>query len=373
MPAERPLRMGLIGAGFMGAVHSRAVRAAGGRLHAVAASSPERSALAARELGFAEARSAEELLADPDVDVVHVCTPNATHQRFAAAAVDAGKHVVCEKPLAVDLTAARELADAADEAGIVTAVPFVYRFHPMVREARARVRRGDIGDLTLVVGSYLQDWLLEASDDDWRVDRAAGGASRAFGDIGSHLVDVVEFVSGRRIVSLQAVTSTVHPIRSGRAVHTEDIAMVLVRFDGDAVGTLTVSQVSAGHGNDLRFELTGTRASVSFAQETPDTLTIGRRGSREIIDRGASPSGPDAERLSLVPQGHPMGYQDAFNAFVRDAYATIDGRPREGMPTFGDGARAAAVTDAVMRSARSGERVAVPAASRSESRALRPV
>ena len=182
----------------------------GARLVGVAASSPERSAAAAAALGAERAfDSAEELVESDDVDVVHVCTPNYLHVELAQRALEAGKHVVCEKPLALDADAARRLTAAALETGGTHAVPFVYRYYPTVREARERVRAGTTGSLRLMHGTYLQDWLLYQDDDNWRVNEEAGGASRAFADIGSHWCDLVEFVSGHRIARLVAQTMTV--------------------------------------------------------------------------------------------------------------------------------------------------------------------
>ena len=236
-------------------------------------------------------------------------------------------------------------------AGVIATVPFVYRFHPMVREARALVAAHSIGRVTGVHASYLQDWLLEADAQNWRVDPAAGGASRAFGDIGSHLVDVVEFVSGQRIKRLCAVKDTVHTTRANVPVLTEDIAAVLVTLGNGSIGSLVVSQVAAGHDNDLRVEIFGATGSIAFAQQTPDVLSIGRLGRQEIAHRGAATLSKDASRLSTVPPGHPMGYQDAFNGFVRDSYAAMAGQSPDGLPTFQDGARASLLTHAVMTSA----------------------
>ncbi|SMH45625.1 Predicted dehydrogenase [Rathayibacter oskolensis] len=363
------LRVGVLGGGFMAAVHSRAARSAGAVLAGVASSSPEKGERAAGELGFERAYSdAQALIEDDDIDLIHVCTPNASHAELALAAIAAGKHVVCEKPLAATVEEARSLARAASAAGIVATVPFAYRFHPMVREARARVAAGETGRLVTVRGSYLQDWLLGASDDNWRVDPAAGGRSRAFGDIGSHLVDLLEFVTGERIESLASVTSTIHAERGGRPVETEDAAGAIVRLAGGAVGTLLVSQVTAGHRNELVLEVSGLEESLRFEQELPETLWVGRRDSAVLVPRDGAILAPDAARLSIVPSGHPMGYQDAFNAFARDTYAAVAGADVEGLPTFDDGLRAALITEAVLDAAATGAWVTVPGAADEEAR-----
>src|SRR6185503_14724728 len=211
---SRRLRVAIAGTGFIGAVHARSSRLAGARLVGVAASSPESGRRAAAVFGAERAfATAEELVEAPDVDVVHICTPNHLHVPLAQAALAAGKHVVCEKPIALDGAGAQELSDAADAGGLITSVPFVYRYYPTLREARERVRTGVSGPIRLLHGSYLQDWLLRPEDDNWRVDATLGGASRAFADIGSHWCDLAEFVSGHRIIKVSARTLTALPER----------------------------------------------------------------------------------------------------------------------------------------------------------------
>lgn len=354
----------MLGAGFMARTHTIAARTAGARLEAIASSAPERAARAADELGYARGLSADELIAE-GLPVVHVCTPNRSHVGYARAALRSGSHVICEKPLATNAAEAREIAAEASAAGLVGAVPFVYRYHPMVREARARIAGGEAGEAGAVLtvsGQYLQDWLLDADDDNWRVATDSGGPSRAFADIGSHLVDLVEFVSGDRIVRLAATTRTVHAERGGQTVDTEDSAALIVELAGGGIGSLLVSQVAPGRKNGLVLEIAGTRESVRFEQEDPERLWVGRRGHSLLLRRDPETLSTDAARLSKVPSGHPQGYQDAFNAFVADAYALAAGERREGVPTFADGARAATITDAVLASARDGRWVEVNAA-----------
>ena len=340
----------------MGEVHSRASRAAGAILAGLTSSSMASSERVVGALGFEKAYdSAGDLLADDTIDVVHVVTPNATHLEFALAAIRAGKHVVCEKPLATSTADAARLAAAAAAAGVTATVPFVYRFHPMVREARARVRAGETGRLLSIQGSYLQDWLLAPSDDNWRVDEKLGGPSRAFADIGSHLCDLTEFVTGDRISRVQALKRTVFDQRAtSRGITTEDLVAVLVETRGGAIGTLLVSQVAPGRKNRLHLEVSGSAESIGFDQEDPETLWLGRRTGSQLLRRNQEELSADAVRLSLLPPGHPLGYQDAFNAFVADSYAAVAGQAPEGLPTFDDGLRAVSLTDAVLESARSG-------------------
>ena len=356
MSSSPPLRVGFIGAGFMGEVHSHASRAARGTLAGLCSSSRASSERAVTILGFEKAfDSAGDLLADDAIDLVHVVTPNATHLEFALAAIEAGKHVVCEKPLATSTSDAAQLAAAATAAGVTATVPFVYRFHPMVREARARVRAGEMGRLLSIQGSYLQDWLVAPSDDNWRVDAKLGGPSRAFADIGSHLCDLTEFVTGDRISRVQALTRTVFDARAtSRDITTEDLVAVLVETRIGAIGTLLVSQVAPGRKNRLHLEISGSAETIGFDQEDPETLWLGRRTASQLLRRNSEELSADAVRLSVLPPGHPLGYQDAFNAFVADSYAAVAGEVRDGLPTFDDGLRAVRLTDAVLESARTG-------------------
>lgn len=348
------LRVAVIGGGFMAEVHSRAARAARAELVGIVSSSPERSAAAADRLGAGRAYSSlEELLTDDSIDLVHVTTPNALHAEQAGAVLASGKHVVCEKPLATAAADAEALVLAA--AGRTATVPFVYRFHPMVREARARFASGAAGRVLTVNASYLQDWLLVSADDNWRVDATQGGRSRAFADIGSHLVDLVEFVSGDRVARVSAVTKTLFAERATHsAITTEDAVAVVVQTVSGAIGTLLVSQVAPGRKNRLWLEIAGSAESVAFDQEQPESLWVGRRSGSLVIPRDADQLDPDAARLCVVPAGHPQGYQDAFNAFVADSYAAVAGESPDGLPRFEDGLRAVRITDAVLDSAEAG-------------------
>jgi predicted dehydrogenase len=365
-----PLRAAIAGTGFIGRIHARSALLAGAHLAGVAASSPDSARDAATALGADRAfDSAEELVRDPDVDVVHVCTPNHLHLPLAEAALAAGKHVICEKPLALDLSGAQQLVEAAANSGLHAAVPFVYRYYPTVREARERVASGETGAVRLLHGTYLQDWLLRPDDSNWRVDEQLGGASRAFADIGSHWCDLAEFVSGHRITRLSARLLTAVPERvseegrhafasggdggEARRVTTEDAAVVQFETDGGAVGSVVVSQVSAGRKNRLWIELDGAEEALAFDQEQPEELWAGRREALTILRRDPVTLSPAASRFAFLPGGHPQGYADCFDAFVADFYEGVrSGSTVEGMPTFSDGLRAAQITDAVLTSSR---------------------
>jgi predicted dehydrogenase len=353
--------VGIVGGGFMAAVHSRAARSARARLVGLVSSSPERSRAAADELGVERGYgSLEAMLSDETIDVVHVCTPNALHATQVQAIIAAGKHIVCEKPLATSVTDAVRLTDAAASASLTATVPFVYRFHPLVREARARVQEGELGQLLSIHGSYLQDWLLSASDDNWRVDAASGGRSRAFGDIGSHLVDLTEFITGDRVTRVSATKRTFFGERANHdAVATEDAIAIALETAHGALGTMLVSQVAAGRKNRLHLEIGGTEESIAFDGEQPESIWLGRRTGSQLIPRDPTQLHADAVRLNRVPAGHPQGYQDAFNGFVVDSYAAIGGESPDGLPRFEDGLRAARVTEAVIDAAERGEWVSL--------------
>ncbi len=344
--ADNP-RVGIIGTGFMGRVHARSARLAGAVIVGVAGSRPDRSQ--------GPYSSADELIESGAIDLVHICTPNHLHAPLALKAIAAGVAVICEKPLATDGETAALMAARADEAGLVATVPFVYRFHAMVREARQRVARGDVGRVTLIHGSYLQDWLLRPEDDNWRVDPELGGPSRTFADIGSHWCDLAEFVTGERIRAVSAQTGVVQRERAGHApVLTEDVVTVQFRTAHGALGSVTTSQVSPGRKNRLFLEVAGTEQSLAFDQEQPEKLWVGGREGSTALVRDPGTLTAEAMPYSPLPPGHAQGYHECFEAFVADSYAALRGEHRDGLPTFDDGARAARVCDAVLASAASG-------------------
>ncbi len=363
------LGVAIVGTGMIAAVHRRAALLAGAELRGVAASSPQRAREVAQAWGVPRGYHAiEDLLADPQVQVVHVCTPNHLHRPIAQAALEAGKHVVCEKPLATTLEDAQALAALAASTGLVATVPFVYRYHPVVREARARIAQGELGPLHLIHGSYLQDWLLDPASNNWRVDPTLGGVSRVFADIGSHWCDLVEWVSGERFTEVSAAFDTViaergaitgqsftTPAAGGamQAVASEDVAAAMFRTGAGTLASLTVSQVSAGRHNRLWFEIDGAKASVAFNQEDAERLWIGLPDQRaEVFVRGPGAGSAEQRRLSALPAGHAQGYAQCFEAFVADTYHAIDGEQPQGLPTFEDGVRSARIVDHVIASAR---------------------
>ncbi len=343
-----PPRSAIIGAGMVGTVHAHAVRRAGGELAAISASTLRSSELSARRLGAGRAATAAEIFAADDIDVVHICTPNSLHLEQAAAALAAGKHVICEKPLATTVADAQALVEAARTAGVVGAVSFVYRFYPMVREARHRLSGAAVW---LMHGGYVQDHQAKADPTGWRSDPAQSGVSMTFADIGSHWCDLMEFVTGHRITAVFAAEAAV----PRHSVRQDDGAVVAFRTDGGAIGSVVVSQASPGRKNQLSFSFDAREIAVQFDGERPDELIIGGLDATTVLFRDAAVLGAGAARYSLLPAGHPQGYQDCFNLFVADVYDAVrGGAAPEGLPVFEDGLRAAEIHAAVAASVSSG-------------------
>ena len=377
------LGMGLVGPGFVGAHHIDAVRRLGFvDIVAVAASNDASARRKADALNVPRAYGTfEALVSDPDVDVVHVTTPNALHAPVIRAALARGKHVVSDKPLAMNATEAHALWCEAEDAGVVHAVTFNYRGNPMVQQARDTIATGKVGAVHFVHGGYLQDWLLEPTDFSWRLEPETGGASSAIGDIGSHWFDLVQHVTGQQIVQVLAELTTVvgtrfrsakspeaFAVRQGPVgtreayqVHAEDLATILIRFDGGAKGAVNVGQVCAGHKNDLWFEVNGARASVRWHQERQNELWLGQRHTPNVtMAKDPALLSQAAMPYAHLPGGHQEGWADAFRNVLADIYTFIrDGRrPSDAHPpafaTFEDGYHAACVVDAVLESARAG-------------------
>jgi predicted dehydrogenase len=373
--------MGLVGPGFVGAHHIDAVRRLGFvDVVAIAASSEASARRKADALGIAKAYgSYEALIDDPDVQVVHNTTPNYLHVPVILAAIARRKHVVSDKPLAMTAGDARRLLDAANMAGIVHAVTFNYRGNPLVQQARGMIADGELGALHFIHGAYLQDWLLEDTDFSWRLEPDKGGESSAVADIGSHWCDLVQHVAGQRIVEVMADLTTVvgtrrkpaaateaftrgaDEAREAVAIHSEDLATILVRFDGGAKGCVSVGQVCAGHKNGLWFEMNGRRASLRWLQERQNELWIGRRdAANSLLAKDPSLLSPGARAYTHLPGGHQEAWADAFCNVLRDVYGFIAaGRsPGDAKPpafaTFEDGYHAACIVDAVLESHRRG-------------------
>ncbi|HXK12606.1 MAG TPA: Gfo/Idh/MocA family oxidoreductase [Vicinamibacteria bacterium] len=370
----------VVGAGFMGGVHAEALRRAGCDVVGVLGVSEAETTRFATALGGAKAyRSLKELLADEAVDSVHVATPNRLHFEMAKAALEAGKHVLCEKPLAMtSKETARLVALAQKRPRQAAAVNYNIRFYPLAIEARERVRGGGLGKVHHVSGSYVQDWLLLDTDYNWRVLAAEGGELRAVADIGTHWLDLVHAITGLEVEAVCADLLTVHPVRrrpkgevetfSGKLgkgvalepvkITTEDYGAILLRFRGGARGSLVVSQVTAGRKNCLRYELAGEKGALAWNSENPEELWIGRRGGpNELLMRDPSILSGPARLAAGVPGGHAEGYADTFKQHFRAFYGYVARGDFAALPpfaTFRDGHREVVLCEAVLRSHRKG-------------------
>ncbi len=374
--------MGIVGAGFVGPHHLDAVRRLGYvDVVGIAGSSKASAEKKAQQLFVPRAYgSFEELLNDPDIQVIHNATPNYLHFPVNMAAIAKGKHVVSDKPLAMTSGEAKQLLDAANKANIVHAVTFNYRGNPLVQQARHMVTTGEVGKPTFVHGHYLQDWLLHDTDYSWRLEPDKGGESSALGDIGSHWCDLAQHMSGLRITEVLADITTVIPKRkrprgSREAfaaananesyeevdIKVEDLASVLVRFDSGAKGSFSVGQVCSGHKNDLVVEVCGSKTSLIWQQEHQNYLWIGHRDTaNQVLPKDPGLLAEPARRYVHLPGGHQEAWADAFCNLMRDIYGFIaEGKsPRDPHPpafaTFEDGYRANCIVEAILKSARSG-------------------
>jgi predicted dehydrogenase len=372
----KKIGMGLIGPGFVAAHHIDAVRRLGDvDVVAIAGSSEESAKKKAREYKVDRAYgNFHGLIADPDVQVIHNTTPNYLHLPVTMAVLQAGKHVIADKPLAMNPEEGRKLRDAAVAAKVGNVVTFNYRGNPLVQQARGMITRGETEGLSFVHGHYLQDWMTDPNVYSWRSDPAKGGVSSALGDIGSHWCDLAEHVSGLRIDSVLADLTTVIPIRysSGASaeafskdsagdrlpvqVQSEDLASVLLRFENGTKGCFSVGQVLPGHKNDLQLELNGRACSLKWKQEEQNELWIGRHNQPNgVMAKDPSLVSPDVLRYIHLPGGHQESWADAFFNLIRDAYGWIrEGAPADAkpamLPTFDDGYRSTCLVDAMLKS-----------------------
>jgi len=380
----KPIKTAIFGTGFMGRVHLEAVR----RLESVeAVAIAGRNLEAARRLGAGFSiptmtTDYREVLRDPAIDAVHICTPNAQHFPMVKEALLAGKHVLCEKPLATTVEQGEELVSLAARQGMRNGVCHNLRFYPMVQQMRAMREAGDLGEILVVQGTYFQDWLLYDTDWNWRVDAKTGGPSRCMADIGSHWFDSAEHVTGLRVTSLCADLQTFHRTRKQpkhsvetfankllgpedyieTAVETEDFGAVIFHMGARARGSVTACQVSAGRKNRFNIEIYGTRSSVAWNQERPDELWVGHRNAgNEIFVKDPSLLKPGARSYADLPGGHSEGYDDTFKQIFRRFYASIvsrDATPE--YPQFVDGLRQLTILDAVLQSHRTRSWIDVP-------------
>jgi predicted dehydrogenase len=368
----------VVGAGFIGPVHVEALRRLGVTITGILGIDDKESQSAQQKLGLPKAyKSFDEVLADPKVQTVHLAVPNVLHYDLAKRALQAGKHVLCEKPLAMNSRESAELVELARSRRVAAAVCYNVRFYPLNLQAREMVQRGDVGTIFLVNGSYTQDWLYLETDYNWRVLADQGGELRAIADVGTHWMDLVTSITGLEVETVFADLRTVHPVRqrpkgevqtfTGKEaqarvqtepvkITTEDYGAVLFRFKGGARGSLYCSQVTAGRKNCLRYEISGSKCALGWNSEAPNEMWIGRREkANELLVRDPSLLAPLARHFSTYPGGHNEGFPDAFKGCFRSLYEYIDKGDFSApplYPTFADGHREILLCEAILKSHR---------------------
>jgi len=377
MKDKTSLHVGIAGTGFIGPAHLEALRRNNINVIGLAEANHELAREKAQDLGIMKAyASFEEMIADPEIQVVHLATPNHLHYSQAKAALGAGKHVICEKPLAMNSEESADLVRIAKDTGLVNVINFNIRFYPMAQQARQMVRNGDLGDLFVLQGSYLQDWLLLQTDWNWRLEPGLGGTLRAVGDIGSHWLDLLTFVTDLKVKEVFADFKTFHPIRKkplkeletftgkmltpedyeDKPIHTEDYATILLHYENNTRGVLTVSQVSSGRKNRLFFEINGSESSLVWNSERPNELWIGHRTEpNQILLKDPSLLSEQARSTVSYPGGHNEGFPDTFKQLYRKVYDYIlegDFSTEPDFPTFADGHYEQVLCEAIERSAK---------------------
>ena len=375
--SKQSIGVGVAGTGFIGPAHVEGLRRNGIQVLGLAEQSREKAEQKATEMGIPRIfDSLEAMLADPEIDIVHLATPNLLHYPHAKAALLAGKHVVCEKPLAMTAAQSAELVKLAAERKLVNAVNFNIRMYPMVQQARSLVQSGEIGDLFILQGSYLQDWLLFPTDWNWRLEPDLGGTLRAVGDIGSHWLDLMTFITGLRVEEVYADFKTFHKTRKKPAkpvetftgkllqpsdyidqpIYTEDYATILLHYENGVSGVVTVAQVCSGRKNRIFFEINGSKSSLMWDGERPNELWIGNRTTaNQVLMKDPSLLAPEARETAAYPGGHNEGFPDTFKQLYKKVYNYIfagDFSQKPDFPTFADGHYEMVLCEAIERSAK---------------------
>ncbi|ABP66036.1 oxidoreductase domain containing protein [Caldicellulosiruptor saccharolyticus DSM 8903] len=378
----KKIKAGVIGTGFIGPAHIEGLRRLGFVDVVALADINEEVAKQKAELLSIEKYYGDykDLLNDKDIQVVHICTPNYLHYKIAKEALLAGKHVICEKPLAMSSSEGEELVRIAKEKGLVNAVHFNLRFYPLMHHLKKMIEKGELGKIFAINGSYQQDWLLYETDFNWRLLPEFSGESRAVADIGSHWLDLIEFVTELKVVEVYADFATFYPVRkkplnpietyAGKLmsaedyedvkITTEDYATVILKFNNGAHGSMTVNQVAAGRKNRLYFEIYGSKKGVSWNSERPNELWIGRRdGSNEILMKDPSLLDAYAREITSYPGGHNEGFPDTIKQMFKKVYTYILEEKylrgeKPDFPTFEDGYREMLICEAIVKSAKNG-------------------
>jgi len=381
----KTIKVGLIGTGYIGMVHLEMLRRLGGvEVAAVADTNKVLARQAAEKFGIPRVYdSADELIADREVDSIHNCAPNNVHFDINAKAIRAGKEVLSEKPLALDSRESSELLGLAEKHGTLTAIDFCYRYYPVVQEAAARARRGDLGDVRAFVGHFLQDWLFFETDYSWRLDPKVAGKANVVADLGSHWCDLVQFITGQKIVEVMAELHTCLPKRrkpkagplsfgAGQAgeseevgIELDDYASLFLKLANGARGSFTTCQAAAGRKVDIELQVFGSKESYAWSHVHPNALWIGHREkANEVFYESSLHQAAETRKYAALPTGHPMGYHDAVFNLFRDYYEAVaskrEGKPyRATFPDFRTGHEMMCVIDAAVESNQSGRWVKV--------------
>jgi Predicted dehydrogenases and related proteins len=371
----KQIKAAVVGTGFIGPAHIEALRRIPNvEVAALSEATIDLAKEKSTALGISRYYTFDELLKQDDIQCIHICTPNFLHYPQAKAVLEAGKHVVCEKPLATDSKEAEELVKLAERKGLVNAVHFNLRYYPLVRQMRTMREKGDLGDIYSVMGSYLQDWLFYQTDYNWRLEPDKSGESRAIADIGSHLLDLMEYVTGLKITEVMADFSTVHkkrlkPLKRVETysneklkasdyqeidINTEDNANVLLRFNNGNKGVVTVSQVSAGRKNRLNIEISGSKSNLEWNSERPNEVWIGKRDqANQTLMKDPSLFYQEAVSLISFPGGHNEGFPDTSKQLFKEVYAAIASGKQPSnpsYPTFADGWRELVICERIIES-----------------------
>ncbi|MGC4234903.1 MAG: Gfo/Idh/MocA family oxidoreductase [Niabella sp.] len=376
MPSQKQIKVAVAGVGFIGPVHIESLRRLPGIEVASICHSNEKAARQkAAELFIPNYYSDfEKMLSEVELDCIHICTPNDLHYHMAKTALLAGKHVVCDKPLAMTVTEAKELLELAKARNLVHAVNFNIRYYPLVRQMKRIREKGALGDVYSIIGSYLQDWLFYNTDYNWRVEAAKTGDSKAIADIGSHLIDLIEYITGLQVEEVMADFSTIHHTRkkplknvdtySGKIlsaedyievpVNVEDHATVLLRFNNGRKGSATVSQVAAGRKNRLNIEISGSKCTLAWCSERPNDLFTGKRDEpNQLLMRDPALTDDDVKNIISYPGGHNEGFGDTSKQLFKEIYADVrNGTPsaHPSYPTFEHGLRELIICESIVQS-----------------------
>ncbi len=382
---KRKLKVGVIGTGFIGPIHIESARRS---------FKAEVIALVEKDMELAKTKAEmydvplyyddyKKMLKNKDIDVVHICSPNYLHYQMAKDALLAGKHCICEKPLTLTRAESEELLDIARDKKLAAAVHFNIRYYPLIRHAHEMLHKNDVGRVFSITGSYLQDWLFLDTDYSWRLESAISGPTRAIGDIGSHWLDLIQYVTGLEVAEVMADFETFHKTRKKplkpvetfsskilksedyeeTPIDTEDYATVMLRFTNGTKGVFTVSQMAAGHKNRVFFEINGSKCSLIWNSEVPNELTVGHREKgNEVIIRDPALMYLEARAITSYPGGHNEGFADASKHLFIEVYEYIlagDMDAKPAFPSFEAGYREVVLCDAIVESARSGQWVKV--------------